>query len=303
MPDIMTTSRFTLRARRYDPKLLSEQLAFDNPLAQEVAQAIFDADVKIMAITCRKGLHCSRQAPPYRNEDHYLLLHLQGYLEFEFGGQSHVVRPGQLAYCPPGELLETRGKPNGIARFLYFVIEDNEYWGPLKAAGHFIEDYDSADLLYLLARRLLDAHRARDVQSLNTARSEARMLLILLRRLRFREGQPDRETLALRALAEQVSANPGAEWTQDAMARSLAVSPRSLLRLFQKEYDLSPGEWVIQRRMEYAMDLLTQSETPIKEIAYSCGYESIYSFMRLFRKRIGVPPGQYRDRYRPMQGG
>jgi transcriptional regulator GlxA family with amidase domain len=157
--------------------------------------------------------------------------------------------------------------------------------------------------MYLLARRLLDAHQARDVRSLNYARSEARMLLTLLRRLRSREQPPDRETLALRELAEHVSADPGADWTQESMAKELAVSPRSLLRLFRKEYDLAPGEWVIQRRMEYAMDLLTQTNTQIKEIAFSCGYDSVYSFMRLFRKRIGLPPGQYRDRYRQMQGG
>jgi AraC-like DNA-binding protein len=54
--------------------------------------------------------------------------------------------------------------------------------------------------------------------------------------------------------------------------------------------------------MEFAMELLTQTDTPITEIAYRCGYDSVYSFMRLFRKRVGPPPGRYRDRYRLMQG-
>ena len=127
------------------------------------------------------------------------------------------------------------------------------------------------------------------------------MLLTLLQRFRHRSAPPDAHTIALRKLAEQVGAAPGENWTLASMARAVAVSPRTLARLFATEFHLSPGEWIIQRRMEYAMDLLSQTGTPIKEIAETCGYESVYSFMRLFRNRVGLPAGQFRERQRGMR--
>ena len=67
-------------------------------LAQEVAPSLFESGVEVVAITCRESLHCDRQQPVFpRNEKNYLVLNLQGYLEFQIG------------FCHPVELATPKG--------------------------------------------------------------------------------------------------------------------------------------------------------------------------------------------------
>jgi AraC-like DNA-binding protein len=300
MANVLSIARLTLRKRAFDRNLLSEQLGRDNPFAKEIAQALFDIGVQIMAIICRKSYHCEASRKPTAGDKHELILNLQGHVQLETERGIHTIRPGQIAYIPPGERMLERGKKGDVCEFLYFLIEDSEHWKPLKASGPCVEDYDNAGLMYMLARRLLDAHRKRHGLSLAYARSEARMLLTLLERFRHRSDSDDPQAIAVRTLARQISAAPGENWTLASMAGSIAVSPRTLARLFATEFNLTPGEWIIQRRMEHAMELLSNTTASIKQIAETCGYESVYSFMRLFRNRVGVTAKQFRERHRDL---
>ena len=45
-----------------------------------------------------------------------------------------------------------------------------------------------------------------------------------------------------------------------------------------------------------AQELLTQGDLPIGEIAEKCGFENVYYFSAAFKKRVGLPPSEYRKR-------
>ena len=47
MSDVLSTPRFKLHKRVFNPSLLSEQLACDNPLAREIAESLFDAGLSV----------------------------------------------------------------------------------------------------------------------------------------------------------------------------------------------------------------------------------------------------------------
>lgn len=50
--------------------------------------------------------------------------------------------------------------------------------------------------------------------------------------------------------------------------------------------------------MQLATQELLNSNRKIESIASELGYESFHSFTRLFTRHVGIPPGQYRARYR-----
>ncbi len=66
-------------------------------------------------------------------------------------------------------------------------------------------------------------------------------------------------------------------------------------RLFLSIVGVRPIDYIINKRLERAQLLIMTSPMALKEIAESVGIPSIYYFSRLFKRRFGIPPGQYRE--------
>jgi AraC-like DNA-binding protein len=65
-------------------------------------------------------------------------------------------------------------------------------------------------------------------------------------------------------------------------------------RLFTKIYRRTPHQYLIQKRLDKAKDLLSQNR-PVTEVCSEVGFESIGSFSVLFKKEIGFAPTYYRN--------
>lgn len=65
-------------------------------------------------------------------------------------------------------------------------------------------------------------------------------------------------------------------------------------KLFQSRFGVSPKEYVIRKRLDYACQLLSSRQFAIQEIAQLCGYAEPCHFSREFKSRIGVSPKEYR---------
>lgn len=75
------------------------------------------------------------------------------------------------------------------------------------------------------------------------------------------------------------------------------ISQRSLAgfkREFVQLYAISPGKWLITKRLQYAQLLLSSSAKNINEIAGDCGFESTSHFNRIFKEKFGTAPLKYR---------
>lgn len=72
------------------------------------------------------------------------------------------------------------------------------------------------------------------------------------------------------------------------------VSPRQLQRLFQRYHQCSPAEYYLQQRLRRARELLQQTSLNITAISIACGFASVSSFSKAFRKQYGFSPTQQR---------
>ncbi|WP_124245586.1 response regulator [Cyclonatronum proteinivorum] len=77
------------------------------------------------------------------------------------------------------------------------------------------------------------------------------------------------------------------------MANMLALSRSSLNRLFNKEFGISPNEYMRKRRIELSCDMISRKEGSISEIAYAAGFSSVSYFSRVFKQLKGVSPTEY----------
>lgn len=69
-------------------------------------------------------------------------------------------------------------------------------------------------------------------------------------------------------------------------ARSLS----SFKRDFEQHYQTTPGKWLLQKRLNHAMHLLTNIGKTVSEAAFESGFESISHFSRAFRQHFGTSP-------------
>lgn len=65
-------------------------------------------------------------------------------------------------------------------------------------------------------------------------------------------------------------------------------------KIFENKFGTSPKTYIIQRRIEYAKQLLESKQFSITEIALMCGYFEPCHFSREFSKHVGVSPLEYK---------
>jgi transcriptional regulator GlxA family with amidase domain len=91
------------------------------------------------------------------------------------------------------------------------------------------------------------------------------------------------------------------------MARLSGLAERSFTRRFRAATGMAPLEYIHTMRLEEAKQLLESSSTPIEAVANEVGYQDAGFFSRLFRRKVGLTPAQYRRRFgalrRAVQAG
>ncbi|HYF50610.1 MAG TPA: AraC family transcriptional regulator [Planctomycetota bacterium] len=81
------------------------------------------------------------------------------------------------------------------------------------------------------------------------------------------------------------------------LAASAYVSADYLRQLFRREYGIAPMRYLLSKRIEIARELLGLTQLPIGDIAARCGFNDVFYFSRAFKKIMGMPPRDYRERY------
>ncbi|SRR5690606_21567847 len=86
-----------------------------------------------------------------------------------------------------------------------------------------------------------------------------------------------------------------------AMACLSGLSERSFKRRFARATGMAPLEYVHTVRLEEAKHSLETTDLPVEAIAQAAGYEDGSFFGRLFRRKVGLTPAQYRRRFRSLR--
>lgn len=80
------------------------------------------------------------------------------------------------------------------------------------------------------------------------------------------------------------------ELSVEELAKSIDMSVSYFRRLFHEAYGCSPMQYIINLRIENARDLLLSGEVNVTEAAHLSGFEDIYYFSTLFKRKTGITP-------------
>lgn len=132
------------------------------------------------------------------------------------------------------------------------------------------------------------------------ARSIARVMVMFVQRpagqaqfsVQLEAQRPHR--MPIREAVEWISQNPAGDLSVSAMASRAAMSDRNFTRVFRAETGLSLAKYVEKSRVEAAERMLATTIVTVNEVAKSCGFSTVETFHRSFRRMTDSTPGEYR---------
>jgi len=89
--------------------------------------------------------------------------------------------------------------------------------------------------------------------------------------------------------------------TVDELAAQCSLSAGQFSRRFRALVGVPPGQFLLERRVTRAAELLADSDLSIDEIADRCGFADRFHLTKVFSQRMRVPPAAYRGTQRRMQ--
>jgi AraC-like DNA-binding protein len=132
-----------------------------------------------------------------------------------------------------------------------------------------------------------------------TALTALQELIIYLSKSYISADSPDAASLLrvadVIALLEKEFMN---QWTLDDLVQTANMSKGNLIRIFRNATNQTPIEYLLDIRIQRAMELLRKTDLPVTEIAYEVGFSDSNYFSRHFRNKINSTPKEFRMKNR-----
>ncbi len=103
---------------------------------------------------------------------------------------------------------------------------------------------------------------------------------------------PAEQNLLLRHIDHQSRVQ--GETSLETLAECVGMSTGTFTRAFAAAFHTTPHQFILDRRIAHAKDLLLTTAQSITEISLATGFSTHSHFTTTFRKRVGLPPTDYR---------
>ena len=247
-----------------------------------------------------------------------LYLKLEKACDIKYGRQTYDYQEGTIVCFAPGQTAETnpttdkvqvnahgilfhpdliRGTALGqeIKKYSFFSYEVNE-------ALHLSEEERSIVMDCLKIIRMELEHGV-DKHSKTLLVNHIELLLNYCMRFYERQfitrGKTNRDVLTrfenlLDEYFESTLAEQDGLPTVKYFADKLCLSSNYFGDMFKKETGKSPQEYIQEKVIELAKERISGTADTVSQIAYSLGFQYPQHFCRLFKKRVGYTPSEYR---------
>lgn len=281
--------------------ILIPQRLFESP---EVHTLLRDGNVCI--------LHKELNAPVVEREG-YISNHV---VSVVLEGEQHIrtyeddiihVKAGEVLFIPRGMYYVTDLLPEGgNFRSLLFYFDDaiiQEFLSTSKVtevSRKAVPDHlklGSVPTLQLFADSLINFYQKQQIRDKNLLKLKILELLHLLNGLAeeqqfanflFRLTLPKKRNI--KTFMEKNFTKP---LKIEDYAYLTGRSMSSFRRDFKAFYDVTPQQWLKERRLKKAASLLSSKDLSVTQVAYEVGYENISYFIQAFKTQFGQSPKQY----------
>lgn len=224
-------------------------------------------------------------AAPHAHPRGQLIYASSGVMRVVCGSDFWVVPPSQAVWVPPD-------------------LEHEVYFPGEVAIRNLFIDSSVADELPLTCTVLKVSSLLRELILRAVAIGEAytlgssgyRLMMVIVDELHQAEPTElhlsmGKDKRLIRVMEELIS-NPGDNRELEELALIAGASSRTLSRLFIRETGITFGTWRKRLILQEAIERLSKGHN-VTCVAFDLGYQSLSSFIEMFRQALGEPPGQY----------
>lgn len=216
-----------------------------------------------------------------RCRDDVLVLVYEGVLRFREDGIDRQVRAGEY-YIQKAGLFQEGITPSDAPKYLYvhFRAEWTQSAYTLPCSGTFQYLY----LKSLMERMDKTAHD--NHAYVERARCFYELLALLY--------QSQQSYGIANKIAGYISENYLQLVSLEELCRQFHYSKNHIINLFRQEYGMTPIEYLNDVKLRRAMYLLEVTSNTIEDIAAESGFHNYSHFYRLFYRKTGISPVQWR---------
>ncbi len=214
----------------------------------------------------------------------YWLLHyvVSGRGKYRVEGHEYAVYPGEAFLIKPGEI--TQYEADREDPWYYIWVGFTSELPCLEELPYVIRK-EGLKQIFAAVDRLRNGGILKDIQAIAA-------IWEVISCLCGDMAQEDDTGYAARAV-NMIKKQYMKDISVQSMADALGLDRSYFSNLFKKETGKSPGRYLMEYRMERALELLRRERYSVSVVAASVGYGDLFSFSRCFKKCYGVPPSRY----------
>ncbi len=114
----------------------------------------------------------------------------------------------------------------------------------------------------------------------------------------FAQAQGSSDSRRIKAVEEYINANYQRNVSLQELAGVVRMTPTAFSRFFHQRTGRTLSDYIIDVRLGRAARMLADTTMTIAEICYDCGFNNISNFNRIFKKKRGCSPTEFRSNYR-----
>ncbi len=241
---------------------------------------------------CEYGYRVERE-----NYGNYMLLYVtKGVLAVSTEGSTYLVQEGQAAFfnCHVHHAYYAKG----YVSFLWVHFDGantgefyHHFMGKMKGI---VFGEEQAEEIYKDMLSIVSKYQ--NNQQVNEEENSKKLYQCLCTLIftEHRDQRNESKVAIVSQAKDYIYDHMGEELSLGTVADSVGLSASHFSRIFKKETQYSPYEYIILVRINKAKHLLKTTDMPIKEIAYEVGYRSESNFCNSFTQRIGISPINFR---------
>lgn len=226
-------------------------------------------------------------------EEYYAVAYvLDGETEYTIDGQKYIVKKDDVIVFPPKTMRSGKTNPEHPWSFIniLFRMETNE-----AAANYFNKSI-------IIMKNMNDSIRKKflDTSGAWTGKNPLYQIkcnyltMEILYKMILSE-MPYHKVPHIKKLEKarkMIQDNFRNDISVEELAASIGLSVSYFRRLFHEAYGVAPMQYIMDLRIENARDLLLSGEVNVTEAANLSGFDDIYYFSALFKRKTGSTPSQ-----------
>lgn len=248
---------------------------------------------KPLCVNCAGTVNLSNINNSFHRNDYYLLYIIKGKMDLTINGKNHIFKKDEFIIISPDTPRSYKSAPDEVVNYYWIHFtgyEAEELLKNIKISVNTIYNIEIHSGILNEWNKLFHEFIINDEHFQLSSSAILKHILVQLSRYTNIEKNKNKFKKSIEYIYENYSVDISIK----ELSAMEGLSETHYRTLFKSLFGISPCQYIIDRRVESAMVYLKETEKKLSEIASIVGYDDVYYFGRIFKKKTGISPGHYR---------